>query len=456
MDASRVLGDFVASATFDTLGAPARERIRAHIKDCLGVALAAAAEEPARIVRALVGTAGARDSGASVIGALDRASPWDAAWVNGSLSHLLDFDDYGFGHPTCCLLPAALALGEVQNSSGQDLMVAMAVGWEMFDRLSRACRGQERAMRGRGIHPTGVYGPPAAAAAAGKVLGLAGEQVAVAFGLAASCAGGLTEQFGTWGKGVQAGNAARAGVLAAMLAEARYWGTATAIEGEHGLLSAFAGPGNADAAALTRGLGDGWAIDSTGWGIKPYPACGGTLRAIEAAIDLRRDLGGDPSAIERVDVTATESLLYSLHIDRPARGFEGKFSLRYCLAAALADGAVTVDSFSDESWARPLVQSLMDRTTIHVLPGEGSGDVFRTPVTVRTRDGATVTRDVATPKGHARNRLSYDEVTEKFLSVVSAVGSEAATVRLNQAIDNLEWTTVRDLVAAIGGVAAAG
>lgn len=447
MSATRLIANFVAKAEAEQLGDGTRARVREHVKDCLGVALAASVEPAARTLGDVLCSTAIQDDGCYVIATGRRSSPWDAAWANGTLSHLLDFDDYGYGHPTACILPAALAAGELADRSGEEFMLAMALGWEVFERISRSCRRHERNMRQRGVHPTAVYGPPAAAAAAGRLLGLDTEQLAIAIGLAASGSGGFTEQFGTPGKGVQAGNAARAGVLSAIMASRGFGGTSTALEGERGLLSVFAGHENVDLEALTDGLGDGWAVELHGWGIKPYPVCGGALRAIDAAIGLRASLIDDVASIDRIEVTATESLLFSLHIDRPQHGFEGKFSLRFCLAVALADGAVTIGSFTDESLSRPIIQHLMDVVRIDVLPGGGNGPtLFRTPTTVVMLDGRTAGADVEWPRGHASNRMDHAEISDKFRALAGIVGTLPEVLRLDRTIDDLDSVTVRELV----------
>jgi 2-methylcitrate dehydratase PrpD len=449
--ATRLLAEFAESVAFGDLTEGALLRTREHLADTLGVGVAAAVEEPAMVLTAFLAELGPQERGATVLGARVRTTPWDAAWANGTLCHLLDFDDYGFGHPGACVVPAALAAGEIARADGETLLLALAVGWEVFDRISRACRRHERVMRGRGIHPTSVYGAPAAAATAGKLLGLDAEQLTVALGLAASASGGIIEQFGTWGKGVQAGNAARAGVTAALLAARGYGGTTTALEGEHGLLNAFAGEGNYDLDLLTAALGESWAIETPGFSLKPYPACGGTMRGIEAAIALRSSAAPDPWQIERVDVEASESILDSLHVDRPTRGFEGKFSLRYCVACALADGDVTIDSFSDASLARPIVQQLLDRTVLTVRPGgyTPGPEVYRTPISVRLADGTTATEQVDLPRGHRDRRLTAEEVAAKFVDCLRRADERADVERAVAVVDRLEQHTVEELIAAL-------
>jgi 2-methylcitrate dehydratase PrpD len=455
MSATRRMAELVATTRFEQLPDLTRERVREHLKDTLGVAIAAATEQPARTLTDLLGDAAEQPDGSYVIGSTRRSTPWDAAWANGSLSHLLDYDDYGLGHPSACVVPAALAAGELRDSDGREFMLALALGWEVFDRLAKSCRAYERTMRGRGLHVTAIYGGPAAAAAASRLLGLDADRAAVALGLAGSSSTGLTEQFGTWSKGVQAGTAARAGVLGALLAERDYWATDRVLEGPHGLLNAYAGEGNYDLSVFEPGVENGWGIEKSGISVKLYPACGGNVRGIEAALRLREELLGDPLDIARIEVEPSEAVMHSLHIDRPERGFEGKFCLRYTVATALADGEVTVDSFSDEKLARPVIQTLMDRTTVRVRPGgyQPGPDTHRTPVLVEMSDGRSGSHEIAAPRGHLSNRLSYAEISEKFVTCARRLGSEHDVKRLDALIDDLPNTSVRELVAAIQVVA---
>jgi 2-methylcitrate dehydratase PrpD len=141
-------------------------------------------------------------------------------------------------------------------------------------------------------------------------------------------------------------------------------------------MASLLGRGVVDWSRIEEDLGAAWAIENPGLTIKAYPACAGVQRAVAAALEIRDEVVRDPHAIQAIYVSATESLLDTLHIDIPEEGFGGKFSLRYCLAVALADGEVTVGSFSDGTLERPIVQELMAKTTIRVIPG-GSGGRHR-------------------------------------------------------------------------------
>src|SRR5208283_3399907 len=236
------------------------------------------------------------------LGSSLRTSTGSAAWANGALAHLLDFDDTGFSHPTACILPAALAVAEEAGATGGDLVAAVCVGLEVFERLSLSGRQHEPELRRRGFHPTSLYGCSAAAAAGGNIVRLNPNQMAVAIGLAAANAGGLTQHFGTWGKGIHAGNAARAGVTSVLLAKKDYVADPEGIEGDYGFFSAFHGTGNYDLGKVADGLGTHWSIVDPGLTIKRYPCCGGNLRALDATQGLLLEHGIRFDDVARLEV----------------------------------------------------------------------------------------------------------------------------------------------------------
>src|SRR5690606_20095101 len=133
-----------------------------QLVDCVGVTIAGSAHPAGQVMSEWL----SRSSGVGasrVIGTRWSTSASDAAFANGSLAHLLDFDDTGFSHPTACIYPAALAVAEETDANGRQLLSAMAVGYEVFERLSVAARPKEPALRSSGVHPTSVWGAPAAA-----------------------------------------------------------------------------------------------------------------------------------------------------------------------------------------------------------------------------------------------------------------------------------------------------
>ena len=347
MGATAVLSEFASNTRITDISAEAVAATKRHILDCTGVALAATAEPAGRIVLDVTREQGGAPQ-ARVIGSGLRTSTIAAAWANGALAHLLDFDDTGFSHPTACILPAALAMAEEAGSTGGELVAAICVGLEVFERMSSSGRQHEPELRRRGFHPTSVYGCSAAAAAAGSIAGLNPKQMAVAIGLAAANAGGLTQHFGTWGKGIHAGNAARAGVTSVLLARKDYFADPDGIEGDYGFFSAFHGAGNYNLDKVADGLGTHWSIVDPGLTVKRYPCCGGNLRALDAAQALLRENDIRFDDVARLEVDVHPGLLHVVRFHKPTQGFRGKFSIDYVLAAMLLDGRVDLDSFTDE------------------------------------------------------------------------------------------------------------
>ncbi|NCF10411.1 MAG: MmgE/PrpD family protein, partial [Gammaproteobacteria bacterium] len=199
------------------LPASAVEFARLSLLDWCAVALAARDEPVARIVREMVSNEGGSPE-ATLVGCDLRLPARAAALANGTQSHALDYDDTHFGHighPTVAVLPAALALAEQRDTSGEGLLAAYLVGVETACRLGAALGPDHYA---HGFHQTATSGSFGAAAAAARLLGLDREATAHALGLVATRASGLKSQFGTMGKPFHAGMAAANGVEAATLA----------------------------------------------------------------------------------------------------------------------------------------------------------------------------------------------------------------------------------------------
>jgi 2-methylcitrate dehydratase PrpD len=422
-----------------------------HILDCAGVALAAAVEPAGRIILDITQEQGGA-ARARVLGSSLRTSAVAAAWANGALAHLLDFDDTGFSHPTACILPATLALAEGAGATGGDLVAAVCVGLEVFERLSLSGRQHEPELRRRGFHPTSLYGCPAAAAAAGNIVGLNPTQMAVAIGLAAANAGGLTQHFGTWGKGIHAGNAARAGVTSVLLAKKDYVADLEGIEGNYGFFSAFHGTGNYDLGKIADGLGTHWSIVDPGLTVKSYPCCGGNLRALDAAQALLREHDIRFEDVEMLEVDVHPELLHIVRFHKPTEGFRGKFSIDYVLAAMLLDGRVDLDSFTDEYCNAPRMRGSLDkvRVNVHTEWPNDAASRRKAPVTITMNDGRKFSRTVEKVRGSPGNPMTRDELVGKYRSCASRVLKGERLERSITMLETLDTVpAVKDLMDAL-------
>ena len=448
MGATTILSEFASGTRAADISAEAIAATKRHILDCAGVGLAATAEPAGRIVLDITREQGGAPQ-ARVFGSSLRTSAISAAWANGSLSHLLDYDDTGFSHPTACILPAALALAEEAGATGADLTAAVCVGLEVFERMSLAGRVHEPELRRRGFHPTSLYGCSAAAAAAGNIVRLNPGQMAVAIGLAAANAGGLTQHFGTWGKGIHAGNAARAGVTSVLLARKDYFADPDGIDGEYGFFSAFHGTGNYNLGKVADGLGTHWSIVDPGLTIKRYPCCGGNLRALDAARGLIEEHGIKFDDAAKLEVDVHPDLLCTVRFHKPTQGFRGKFSLDYVLAAMLLDGRVDLDSFSDEYCNSSRMRASLDKVQINTHPEWPDDAVSRrkSPVTITMKDGRKFTKTVEKVRGSPGNPMTRDELLGKYRGCASRVLKGERLERSIVALENLEkLATAKELI----------
>jgi 2-methylcitrate dehydratase PrpD len=285
----------------------------------------------------------------------------DAAMVNGTSSHAFELDDYHNAklHPGAVVIPAALALAEAHNISGERLVTAIAAGYEVMIRSSLAL--EPSAARLRGWHLTGACGPFGAAAACAVLLGLDAERTAWALGLAGTQGAGLWafNADGAMSKRLHAGKAAHSGVLAAELAAAGFTGPTQIYETQDGgFLKAFSDASSV--APLTHELGKVYHLDAVS--IKPYSCCGSTHAYIDAALQLRQRLvsvGKAWDAARPVQVGMSKVVDVQCGFDyTPSTALNAQMSLRYCLAAALADGQVLPAQFSEQKMHDPALGTL--------------------------------------------------------------------------------------------------
>ena len=430
--ATRLAG-FVSSATVPDV---ARATARDAVLDTVGVMLAGSAEPAARIVQCVARTDGG--AGSSVIfGTNNTVGPTYAALANGTAAHALDFDDMCWvtlAHPSAPLVAAGLAVGEVADASGRALLDAYVVGFEVEAVLGAVMNPTHYE---HGWHCTSTIGTIGAAATASRVLGLDVETTARALAIAASEASGLKENFGTMVKPLQGGLAARNGVLAALLAKESFTASERAIDGPQGFLVAMQSAGTNLSVGLDR-LGHTWEIVDGGITVKLYPSCAATHPTIDTLLDLRREQGLRPEAVDAIDVDVDPVTPTVLIYDRPTTGLEGKMSMHYCAAAALALGRVGIEAFESEAMHTPAVKRLVSRVTMHADDrlGREAPPLTQARITVRLGDGRTFEQFADGARGYPAKPLTRAEFDGKFIGcarrVVSAEIAAAALVYLRQ------------------------
>jgi 2-methylcitrate dehydratase PrpD len=427
---TRTLLDYVSRTAADAIPADVLHESARCLLDHLGLAIAGAAEPAASIARAQCGVLGG-DQQARALGTTARLRVTDAALVNGIACHALDFDDTHIPtilHPSTPLYAAGTALAEWRSSRGIDLLAAHALGYELAARVSNALYPEHY---DAGWHMTGTTGALASATVAIRLLGLEGVTATHCLSIAATQASGHREQFGTMTKPFHAGHAAAAGVWAGLLAAGGFTGAPDPLQGRRGMFAVMSS--KSTPADLVEGLGEGWQIFDNG--VKPY-ACGVVIHpAIDAVRDLavRKGLGAD--RIDRIKLRVHPLVRELTGKTDPRTGLEGKFSVTFACSIALLDGRAGEAEFSDTAVYRKDVRALMAK--IEVIP---DADVPHTQAraTALTSEGDTVETWVDHARGTPGNRLSDDELRDKFHGLADAVIGRDRAEKLADAAFSLE------------------
>ena len=436
------LAEFVSGAT------PAADTgvtgvMRDSLIDTFGCILVGAAEEVSRLSRGALDDAAAGDL--PVYGSALRTRPESAAFLNAVAGHALDLDDWeipGNSHASVVMLPALLAAAAGGGLSGKSLCTAYLVGFEVIARLGEAVNFEHYA---RGWHTTGTLASIGAAAAVCRLWQLDADRTANAISLAVSRAAGLTRQFGSHAKPLQAGFAAENALGAARLARAGLTGQAHVLEGDQGYFALTAHQDHTRHDIPFSRLGKRLALEEYGQVLKPYSSCGYTHRIIDCARQFHGD-GIDTSQIEAITIELPDFHAAILPFRQPANRREALFSLPFCAAMGLLHGDLTLNDLDRERWNDTDVRALIacsevvpfvpSRPQLNYDPEEPDR------LSIRLRSGEIRLAEERFPRGAPQNPLSLDEVMDKFIANASRFREPAA--------DDLEmlknWTELDDLL----------
>ena len=417
---AETLASFAAGLTPGTVPRAVTEQAGRLLLDTAGVTLGAVPDDFAESVQTVARTLGGPPE-SSLWGASEQIGMAAAVLANGTLAHGLDYDDTleeAIVHTGSCCVTAAVAAGEARHASGAEVLAAIVAGVEVMAAVGSACPG---AFHRRGFHPTALCGSFGAAAAAGRLLGLTAAELTTAFGLCGSQASGIIEYLadGTWTKRLHAGWAAHAGVVAAMLARAGFTGPRTVFEGTHGFYRGFGGevPAADRLAALAAGLGREWAIQRLMF--KAYP-CGSINQPyMDCAARIRTRPGFDPAAIRAIACRTAEGPVHRLweplaEKRRPTTPYGAKFSLPYCIALVLVEGAAGVDGFSEAKTRDPGILAVAGKVGYVLDPTLPYPRRFTGHVRVELVDGRVFEETQDAPRGGPERPLPLEELRAKF------------------------------------------
>lgn len=436
-----------------------RKKAVEHVIDGVAVMLAGSRTECSRKLADLVREKRGRPL-STIIGLDFKAYPPDVALVNGTSGHADDYDDtqlstsldrvYGLlTHPTVPALAAALAVGELADCSGVDLLDAFIAGFEVECKLAEAIKPDHYR---RGFHTTATIGTYGAFAASAKLLRLDERQLRHALGIAASLSSGIRANFGTMTKPLHAGMAAHNGITACMLAERGFTADLNALDGQWGFMEILGG--GADADKIVGKLGNPYSIIHPGASVKMYP-CGSLGQpSMDALLEIVWEEDLKPEDVTEIRLRAGPNILEPLRYKEPVDELQAKFSLQFGLASILLRRRAGLREYTAEFLKDPELTEAMGRVrTIHEEEVAAMGvDRMRSIVEVELRDGGVISRFADTARGTPEKPLKSQELDEKFTDCASFVLDDNRTNNVLEMIRQIEEIPrIKELTSLLAG-----
>jgi 2-methylcitrate dehydratase PrpD len=422
VEITSTLARYVLSSRYADIPGNVRHEAARSFLNWVGCAVGAARHETVECALAALGPfSGPAQAG--VLGRRERLDIMHAALMNGITSHTFDFDDTHLKtviHPSGPVASAILALAEHQPVSGEDFLHAFILGIEVECRIGNAVYPNHYDV---GWHITGTAGVFGAAAAAGRILGLSEQQLVWAFGIAATQSSGLREMFGTMCKPFHPGNAARNGLLAALLAQKDFTSSNQGIEARRGFAHVLSTKFEPE--EITGNLGKSFEILLNTY--KPF-ACGIVIHpAIDGCIQLRNEHNLKADDIESIVLKAHPLVLELTGKKNPQSGLEGKFSVYHSSAVAIIHGAAGENEYGDAVVRDPAVIAMRDRVSAVVEQGMHEDQVH---ITLKLRNGKTLEKFVEHAIGSIDRPMSDADLEAKFRGLARGILSTAETGHL--------------------------
>jgi 2-methylcitrate dehydratase PrpD len=465
MDAAYLLAKNMVDVTYEAIPPDVVEHTKKQVLDILGVALGGSSKSGVRELAEIVTDWAGKEE--STIFCLGKKVPApNAAQVNATMGHALDYDDTGDGptHQSVVIVPTALAVAERQGRvSGRELIAAVALGADMMGRLGQAFRSGLKTVPvaghpGAGWHLTALYGYLASAGVAGRLLSLDAEKILNAIGIAYhQCSGnGQCVTEGALTKRMGPGFAARGGIVAALMAAKGITGAKESLEGEVGLFNLYH-KGEYDPAPLTADLGRRFA--GVNAAMKPYPCCKGTHSYVELALAMYEKYHFNPEDIQEITIYHQDETNFLFHPlekrSQPENPVDSQFSIPWAVAAVVARGHAGIGEFTEEAIGSPDILGISSKVRVRIDKnvGEKKG-LIPAKIGVTTKKGENRVEQLDISKGESVKSLPFSDYERKFRDCAAY----AVKPRTEKQIDNLislikkleQVEDIREIVALLG------
>lgn len=440
MDIAQRLAERALAIDFETLPPEAIHWAKVGLLDYVGCTIAGSTEPAAKIAADLM-IEEAGNGTSALLGRRERVPAMEAAVVNGTSSHALDYDDISNtmgGHPSAPLLSALLALVDEGRYSGKALLAAYVVGFEVETKIARGVHFHHYT---KGWHPTSTLGVFGVAAACSHLLGLDVPRTTTALAIAASSAAGIKANFGTMTKPLHVGLCARGGMLAAKLAARGFTASPNAFEHKQGFLDVYNGAGTYDADRIFERFASPLDIVNPGIAIKQYPCCGSMHSALDAMLALVRSREVLPAEVTKIRVWLHPRRLEHTKRPRPNSDLDAKFSVQYGVCRAITDRRIGMEHFEGDRYRDPAVQALLPLVEASTYTTEqfDESNHFGGEVEVTLANGEVLHSKVQQAVGRTSDDpLPRHLLKEKFVDCCSRTLTARAIEDLYSRIDECE------------------
>jgi 2-methylcitrate dehydratase PrpD len=447
MDATFLFAKNIANTKYEDLPREVVEATKKQVLDLLGVALGGFSKPGPKELREIVRDWGGKEE-STIIGCKQKVPAPNAAQVNATMAHALDYDDVhetAIIHPGVAIIPTCMAVAEQKgNLSGKELITASALGVDMMCRLALATTPGSRPIN-TGWHLTTLFGFLGAAGAAGRMLGLGEEKMVNGLGIAYhQCSGnGQCVIDGALTKRMGPGFSVKGGITAALLAEKGVTGARNCLEGEWGLYKLYH-HGNYDANALTRDLGK--YFEGINVAIKPYPCCRGIHPAIDAALALVKEHPIQAEDVQKIVLSVSKEH-YQLLCEpeeaklKPRTPVDAQFSIPWGVATAIVKKRVALDDFTEMAIQSQEILKVTQKMSVRVDTRLNRPDKIEpTRVELTTKQGEVYTHEVEEPLGSLERPMSFDDCARKFRDCAKNLVDEKVD-KVTELINDLEKVT---------------
>jgi 2-methylcitrate dehydratase PrpD len=457
MEIAREMASKCLEIEYPKLSEAVVDRVKYLLLDHLGVTVRGAQSESSAAVQRFLNRISSDNQGVPVIGTALKAEASMAALANGAAAHAPELDDVVNAaslHPGVCVMPAALSAAVLADSTGKQLIAAVAAGYEVMVKLGVAL--DPAAHYGRGFHPTGTCGVFGAAVAAARLLQLKEREIVHALGISGSQAAGLLEFLsdGSFTKRLHAGWAGHSGLIAALLAREGFSGPASVIEGKFGFLQAYSSAPSAD--KVLADWGNPYAVMQTS--IKPHACCRYKQGLIDCILEIVKENRLKPETIEKVTAAVLKAGFALVAEPQAAKRnpktiVDAQFSMPFGAAVAILRGNAFLDAYCMENIESPEIRDMMARVECIQDPELEIDFPRKWPaaVEIETRAGRRYRARLDYPKGDPENPLSWEELIDKFMRLTVTVFPKAKSSKIVDAVRRLEHAAdLKELMMLLG------